>query len=430
MSSDVMRYVGKIMLLSKIKGGALYYAIFIMMILGLISFLLLSYFELTNREDTIFYKTTELEDNIESAVTLISANPELLPIQGDVELDIFNNGEALVSIEVSRWGMLRRVVFNAGWKHVSLQKVLLMAEKEESRPALWMPERNRYISLVGKSKILGDAYISKLGMRRGNIEGRYFEGAELHDGRLFTGDVEIPQLKKELLTWITNYHAGDVSAGDSLVSFSSGITNSNLRQSFLNNTIVLQASGKIVLDKGSYSDNILIYTSDTIEVWPTIRLNEVILMADVIIFKQECEVQLQAFASKSLIVEDDCSFKYPSFIGTVGLQDTVLVDIGKGCSVNGGIICYSTKSQEGATYLSVDKGCEVTGTVYTNGDANVSTNIIGSLYCNRFVHRTPRAFYENFLIDCIIDEVSLPDEYASFSITDKISNLKVVRQCH
>ncbi|GAO31954.1 hypothetical protein JCM15548_14369 [Geofilum rubicundum JCM 15548] len=413
----------------KLKGGALYYAIFVMLVLGMLSILLLYYFELTFREDTLFYKDAELNDQLSSTITKISCYPEILPESGHIEMDVFGDGEALIQVSTSRWGLLRKVIATARWKHLIKSKVVLMAEVEESRPALWMPDRNRYVSLVGKSQIIGDVYMSELGLRRANIEGRYFEGSELHEGKMHISEKQMPQIKDEVFNWVQGYMAGDIRETDSIVDFQTIHGDRLVKQSYASNTLVLQSSKYLSLEQGAFHDNILILSSDTIEVWPSVELNDVVLIANVIVFKKGFEGRLQAFAKQSLIVEDNCKFLYPSYIGAISVSPDVEVTIGDSFQFNGGLVCFSNHAEEGKTILSVVKTDQIIGKVYTNGDLKISGKITGSLYCNRFVYQTQRAFYENFMMDLMIDEHLLPKEYASFCVGQELYKLRMVRKC-
>jgi hypothetical protein len=135
---------------------------------------------------------------------------------------------------------------------------------------------------------------------------------------------------------------------------------------------------------------------------------------------------MQAVASKSMLIEKSCQLNYPSLIGVISQLPNATIAIREGTKINGGVICYSQRPKEGETKLKVDQNCLLVGKVYVNGDMDFKGQVIGSLYCDRFVHMTSRAFYENFMIDCSIDEGKLPDTYASFCITDEINKYKEV----
>ncbi len=419
----------KILLNTKLKGGALYYAIFIMIILGMLSIFFLSYFELSYREDMMLYKYEELNDNINSALVKISCFPEILPESGDFELDVFDDTEALIQLSTSRWGMMQKVIATANWKHINKSKVVLLAEQEKTHPALWMPERNRYLSLVGNSQLIGDIYLSELGVRSANIEGLYFEGNKLYEGNLHVSDDKLPQLNDEFVYWVHNYIEGNINDSDSVINFGSLKENYSLKRTFASNTLVLQSAKKISLELAEFNDNLIIVSSDTIEVWPSAALNDVVLIAEVIVFKKGFEGRLQAYAKQSMLVEDNCSFLYPSFIGALNSSPQVEVTIGDGFRISGGVICFSQKPEEDKTITTIENAKEIIGKIYTNGDINIKGKVTGGLYCNRFIYQTPRAFYENFMIDLIIDAHSLPESFASFCVGKEREKLKIVRRC-
>lgn len=411
------------------KGGAMHYAVFVMLVFGMVSVLMINYLDLSFKEDLIFYKNSELLDNCSSAIVRVASEPELLRSEDVFQLDLFDDGEALVDVTCSRWGLMHKVIANAGWKHLRRNKVVLMAEVEGARPALWMPERNRYLSLVGQSRIKGDVHLSELGLRRANIEGRYFESSFLHHGEMHTSPLQMSHMDEDLFNWVHRYSTSDDLISDSLIAYETIRQTPLVKQSFGLKSLVVKARNSVSLDKGVFQDNVVIVSSDTIVVWPSVDLRNVVLMADVIVFKTGFEGQLQAIARKELIVEDNCSFSYPSFIGAMSALPEVKVSIGEGLYFNGGLFCFSKHAEEEKTVLSIGKTDEIVGKVYTNGDFTMKGSLIGSLYCNRFVYQTSRAFYENFMLDLVIDENALPRNYASFCVGQEMVTFKTVLEC-
>ena len=413
----------------RLKGGALYYAIFIMIVLSSIGFMLINFFELKFREDTLFYKSAELDDHLNSALHLVACQPDLVPVGASTSLDIFDDNSAIVSASCERWGLFRKLSFMSSWRTLKKEMVFIMAEKEKERPALWMPDKKKYVSLVGKSSVSGDCYMSELGLRKGNAEGRYFEGPFLHHGRLLKSGEVLPLLNEEFLRYIHNYFNGESTDRDSVASLQTIKQGEPLFQSFGQKTIVFRSNSKVILDNGMFNDNIIIQSSDTIEVWPGTVLNSIQLYARVIVFKEGFTGSLQAFANERLVVETGCQFKYPSMLSVLNFNGPSAMQFGAGSKLNGGIVVYTNSTKEGDASLSVAENCKLNGKVVVFGDVTLKSSITGSLYCDRFVHVTPRAFYENFMIDVDIDETKLPDEYASYCVGNELYKLKQLQQC-
>jgi cytoskeletal protein CcmA (bactofilin family) len=415
---------------SRLKGGALYYAIFVMLFLSLLSVMLLSFFEYRFKEDALFSKQSELNDNLNSAITFLSCNPEDSPPVSEQDIDLFDDGSAIVSVESSRWGLLRKIKVESRWKTIVRKRIVLMAEKEKHLPALWMPDRKRYVSLVGKSYISGTCYLSELGLRRGNAEGRNFEGPYLHKGEIYKSESLLPLLNKEVIQYFHEYFSGKRTANDSVLSPTLLSRNREIIHPFSVKSLLFRSHDRIVLEHGRFEGNIIFSSSDTIEIWPTVQLKNVLLLANTIIVKAGFKGQLQAFASKKIEVEENCEFSYPSLIGTIGVNDQVSVTIGEDCRVNGGLICFQSHQQEPPPLLTIGKNSLINGKVYVNGDISFSGAIHGGLLCERFIMRTPRAFYENFILDSYIDSSMLPAEYASFSVTGEPYKLREAVICN
>lgn len=415
---------------SRIRGGALYYAIFVMLFLSLLSVMLLSFFEYNYREDTLFSKQSELNDHLNSAITLLSCYPGKATPGTSQDIDLFDDGSVLVSVQSFRWGLLRKIKVKTGWKKITRQRIVLMAEKDKQLPALWMPNRQRYVSLVGKSFINGDCYLSELGLRKGNAEGRYFEGPYLHKGKIKKSDPTLPLLNAQTIKYFQEYFSGSQSNNDSLVSFGIIKRMKEIIHPFSEKSLLLRCPGRLILDNGRFEGNIIFATADTIEVWPTVQLKNVLLLANTIIVKAGFKGQLQAFASSNLDVEKDCDFSYPSFLGAIGINTEASLSVGENCRINGGLICVQNQELERPPLLTIGNESLVLGQVYVNGDISFSGAIHGGLICERFIMRTSRAFYENFMLDCSIDSSVLPEEYASFSVTGEPFKLRETVLCN
>ncbi|MCW3787902.1 hypothetical protein OM075_15610 [Marinilabiliaceae bacterium AAT] len=382
-----------------------------------------------NKEDVIFYKKNQLSLNIESAISLICCQPELVRINNNVNIDLFEDNTALVNASFMQWGMLSKVTLSTRWKHLQLTKTVLLAEREKKRYSLYMPNNQKYVSLVGNSYINGDCSLSELGIRKGNIEGQYFEGPYLYSGNLHVSDKIMPKINEPASNYITSYLNGKTSSHDSIVNFNA-YKNIEINHSFKEKTLFMQSNRKIVLEKGLLKGNIILSTTDTIEVWPGIELKNIVLFANTIIFKAGCHQTLQAFASRELIVESGCEFSYPSFLGCLSNVSKLKVSVDKGVLINGGVFVYSLNPEEGSTIFTLSEDATIYGKLYVNGDLYFKGNIIGSLICNRFAYSTSRSFYENFIVDGIIDGEKLPKEYASFCLeNDEVFKLKLVAIC-
>ena len=62
------------------------------------------------------------------------------------------------------------------------------------------------------------------------------------------------------------------------------------------------------------------------------------------------------------------------------------------------------------------KGVEIKGQVYHHGKVELLGNIYGSLYCEGFIRKTKRAYYENHLLDNVIDFKRLPVRFVGVDL--------------
>jgi|WetSurMetagenome_2_1015567.scaffolds.fasta_scaffold14737_3 hypothetical protein len=420
------RYILKL-LSSDINGGALYYAIFVMLILNMIGMMLLTYFELTFKEDAIFYKRNSLEDDVNSAIELLSCQPALVSPGENKEIDLYSDDENIVNVEVQRWGALRKATVKARWRTQTLSRTVLFCEKEKARVALSMPERHQYISLVGQSYINGDCYLSELGLRKGNAEGKYFEGPYLNKGKIYKSENEIVKPDALFLKYMKRYCNGEFNINDSIINVNRDSTG-EYSQPFSGKTLIVNCGSSIKLSSGKYLGNIILYARDSIVISKGAEFDWPVLVSKEVIIKSGFSGRLQVMAGSKIKVGLACDLKYPSFLMTINDKPDVGIDVEEKTEIKGGLMVFSFNPEERKTNMTIGKETNVYGKVYTNGDITLNGNIIGSIYCSRFVKTTSVSFYENFMFDCSIDEGKLPEEFSSFCLAKELFKLRVVSQ--
>lgn len=414
-----------ILLTHTMKGGALYYALFVMLVLGLIGTMLLGYVELVHRQDAFWTEEAKLEDDLNSAMELLCSTPETVQPGESKTLDLFDDGQNLVDVECQWWGVMRKGTFTAKGLHQQRKKAILFAEREKKRFALWMPERNRYVSLVGKSWINGDCCISGIGLRKGNAEGRYFEGPWLHKGSLTQSPQKMIQPTSGFLSAMASYLNGSLSANDTLANF---LPHAAIVRSFHQTTLVLHRRSSIHLTNESYGGNIIIRSSDSIVVGKGANLLDILLVSKKVRIDDGFEGRIQILADSLILVGKNCNLLYPSFLVAIGKGHEAAIRLGGKSKLYGGVLTFSGEWEtEGRENLSIEKDAHVFGKAYVDGETSISGNVTGSLYTQNFIFQTARSFYENFLIDCVIDGSGLPEGFASFCLEGELDRLRMVK---
>ena len=414
---------------SKANGGALYYSIVVILLLSLFAtgFILLN--RLWFHENALFFKNCELNDNLDSAAEWLMNQPDLVHPGETKDLDIYSDSSSLVKIEADKWGLLRLIKTSASWRSLTIQRTAFYSELKNKPYALYLSDQNKFLSLVGKCVITGDCSLPALGIRAGEMDGGTFTGKRMIDGKIYQSGNKLPPLSKDLLNTWTGYLDKKFRKTDSIVGVNDLNRNPSSRVSFNSATKVIDCGRKVSLQNINLSGNIIVTASDTILIGASARLQDILVVANTIILSNQVQGSFQLFARNHISLGDHCTLRYPSFAVCLAKHTPGKITIGKDCAVNGGIIIDGVDDIKGSNRLEMSEGNKLTGTVWVNGEVGFSGQIEGSLYCNKFYIDTPRAYYENFLRDAVIDVHSIPAKFGSFAIDGLPDHLKHVKLC-
>jgi hypothetical protein len=412
----------------KIEGGALFLAIFVILILSILSagFILLN--RLWFHENTIFTKMTQLNDHLDAAEIIIREEPDLTVYGETRTIDIFEDSTE-INLHTEQWGLLRLVKLSTSWRNLKLDRAVLYAGADNKHCSLYLTDNNKFLSLVGKCFLNGDCYIPASGIRAGEIDGETFLGNKFIEGTIYKSNKKLPSLNKDLIEPFSDYWDNKYRTNDSVININDFIRNPKSSVSFNTCTTVINCGNNIYLQDVSLSGNIILIASDTIRIAPSAKLEDIVLFAKTIIVSANVRGTFQLFAKEKIVVSDNCMLDYPSFAVCFSNYVPAQIIIGKNSSILGGLIIDSHSENSDKNSLIMSEGVWLTGLVYVNGKVGFAGHIEGSLYCNSFFINTARAYYENFLKDAVIDPQTVPAQFGSFVIDNTPQKLKVVKQC-
>jgi hypothetical protein len=230
----------------RLKGGALYYAIVVILVLSLLS----SGFILLNRlwfhENTLFFKNTALNDNLDSAAEWLKVQPAIVKPGETKELDIFGDS-TMVSVEAKTWGLLRLIKSSARWNNLIINRTALYSGISYQQKALYLADKNKFLSLVGKCVITGDCSLPALGIRAGELDGGTFIGKTMIDGKIFQSENTLPEISQDLLHPWMGYWDKVFSENDRVVSFTDMRRHPDYFTSFNSPTTVIDCGNSACL---------------------------------------------------------------------------------------------------------------------------------------------------------------------------------------
>jgi hypothetical protein len=402
-----------------LKAGALYYAIFVAFIISLACIVMMMNAQLHQVVVIQYTQSAKLERNIQSAFVLNNEDPGLVKLNETKELPLYDNDEDMVTASKWRWGVFTVLKVSVLWKEKERAKIALTGNDLSSggHVALYLADKERYLSVSGRSLLKGNCFLPSLGIRRAYIEGKSFLGQNLVEGKMGKSTKDLPEINLSGIEEEVMNISQNLNSTDSLVSAAALSATGGINHSFYNRTLSYFSPDWIYLNNQQVRGNIRIISAKGIIVNSSTILENVIITAPKVELKSGFTGSVQVFATDTLIIGEKCQLLSPSALVMLSAIEKPRVIVANDCRLKGDIVVsFKEGTQQIKPELKLARGARVEGQVYVNGMVEMEGAIAGSLYCNGFVLRTPNATYENHLLDVVIDYTALSSHYTGMAI--------------
>ncbi len=412
-----------------VKAGALYYAVFVAFIIILISgfFILSSYFTRQNLD--YYLKRDQLKSNVESGYVLASDNIDLVDLNTEKEIKLYEDENVFITKGI--WGLYYILNVKSTWKNqFENSKALIGLDIfKTEKTSLYLTDLNNSLSISGNTFIRGLCYLPKQLVKRAYIEGRSYSGSELIYGEQKLSNQALPAYNEQLIQKNLVYLKGTFNKNDSVVFFENFSKQKEIYNSFYNKTLVLISFVNTQLIDKKIKGNIILYSPNEIIIDSGSELDNLLIYARKIIIKKWYEGNIQAFASDTIIIENNCKIQYP---GSLVLYHTkkspVMFEIYENSIISGDILVINMeKIDRDPSIFKIHKKVVINGQVYTNVTMMHQGTIVGSLYLQKFILKTLSSVYENHLLDATIDFNDLDKHFASSGILDNTKKAKIIK---
>lgn len=389
-----------------IRSSALYMVIVMALVIALICAALVGAAGFYQLQYLKKFRSGRLHNDLISAQNLALQHGRLP--ERDFRAALFDAAEDSIAIESYAWGLYDVALCRAFLQSDTVRSAFLMARVPDSlsSPALYITDEDRPISVSGKSRISGAAYLPKAGIEAAYVADRSYEG----DKRLVIGEKRVsgktlPALNAGRLLNIDNYYAGANQKTEA------GISKESLNASFQRQPAILHLDKNASVLQTSFTGHILIQSDTLITIDSSARLSQVIVCAPAVRIMSGFQGDCQIFVTDSARIGERSILRYPSAIVAVRQSAPVAgqpprITLEKGASLYGSICCYDATSNTSIKPV-IDLGSHVIldGHIYTNGYLNYhpEVQINGSLYTGRTLFQSNYARFENYLIDIQID---------------------------
>lgn len=400
-----------------VRGGALYYVIFVVFVLTAITSLYAMQRGVKARQliQELGYFTCL--DDLNSGLSLYLSEPEVYQNSATSELVLFEDTSRRVIITRKPYGLLNLITAKTTYRGKLLSKTLLVGKNpfHGDSIALYVPDRQQTLHASGNTIIHGNVVIPAKGMQRAAIEGKPLKADYVVSGNITPSGDSLPMLAKgivEKLVLIQNL--------DSLCKFATPI--SELYQASIvnavNENIQWYGSGDDYQISGfEASGGVGFCSSGTILIRKDARLHGTLITAASILVEDGFEGDVQLFAQDSLIIGKECKLRFPS-VACISSRNVnnLHMSIGEHSFIEGTVLVSQSQLAAKKPFLAVKEGVLIVGQVYHQGSINLLGRIHGSLYCESFYLKTDRAHYENHLLDNEIDFLKLPGFFVSIDL--------------
>ncbi|MDD3893176.1 MAG: hypothetical protein PHE03_12835 [Bacteroidales bacterium] len=332
------------------------------------------------------------------------------------EISLFPETPSKVTLSHEYWGGYSLITFSGQHKGLKTTRRALFGSswKAIDPVALYMTDKNSYLSVCGNSEVVGYCFLPELRMRSARFEGNLFNGSiEQREDYIKVSDKKLPPPPDYLIDNTKAILNGDITGERKSKDFLIG--QNELFNSFDDTLLIIgSADTTWSINNITLSGKILVHSDYEIVIEPNAKLNGVIVAAPKIVVKSGVDGNAQLFASDTIIIEQGAKLTYPSIVGVLGGDGCKsLVHIKESSTVHGVVWIYSHSSKiEEIPQCLIDENAKVLGQVYSSGFTQHKGRVWGTLMVDLFTLRTDYAYYENFIYNAEVNSQKLPISYA------------------
>lgn len=358
-------------------------------------------------EVELYQNQVKLIDNCVSGITILKNNLQSVSEYSKM-IDLYGNEEDSVVISKKNWGNYFVLTSSAFGLNDTVSKTVLIGRKlqQHNRYSLYLTDNNRPLSLCGRTKIVGTAFLPETGVKRAYIEGRSYQGDRMIYGNTKTSKSRTPKMDQNWEDSIDKLLAGNFPYDYEEVDYFD-IQSDEINQSFTLPTQVIVLRDSIAINNLALKGNVILYSKAPIQINATAIMENILVIAPKIYVQKNAKIQAQLVANILVELDESSEMIFPSAIIVKG-ENKPKVILKPGATLNGGVVLLNS----GRTgIVIVEKNAAVTGQIYSNSFSQIKGKITGSLTTNKLLLKTASSIYENHMLDGEINSDELHPEY-------------------
>ena len=261
----------------KLKGGALYVAVFLSLVIAILLTLIILLSFYANLDYERFTIEQSVSNNAQSAITICMEDDNLE--ESKVIVDLYEEGKDSVEYSKKWWGCYKAISVKAFSKGFSRNFYFLAGYLLPPDTSIITKESGKTLSLCGETILKGICLLPKSGLERAYIEGQNFIGDKLIQGEMAPAPPTIPSINEKFTAYLKSKLSFQLSESDSLLDYEVFLNRDSLVNSFLSKTLVVQSSGTIILSNKYIKGNILLLAGNKIIIEENCKIEDALLVS-------------------------------------------------------------------------------------------------------------------------------------------------------
>ncbi|WP_299254069.1 hypothetical protein [uncultured Aquimarina sp.] len=388
-----------------LKAGSLLYAIYVCLIIAILSGGLIYVFTINKTLATRQSVKEQLIDRCTSCFNYFLLNSVLFGKTSTQQVDLFNDG-LICEFTKERWGMYSKLLGKSFFKKDTIDRNYIIGEVVDQNPlALYLCDFGEELKISGTTKIKGNVRLPKKRYKVVNILGNQQANNPKLEGNITVSSQNLPKIISPKLKYPNNTIETTLSKLKE---------NQPIFRGFDQKTAIVYLDKGESLDRLNIKGNFIFKSRDTIRIDDTTKIEDVIVQAPKVVLEEGFEGSLQIYADKEVDIESDVKLRYPSCIVIeASTRDyKKKINIAEDVEIYGGIVINGSSFREKQNnFVAIDQNSLVMGDVYCNGIMELKGSIIGSLYTHKLQLETRSSKYADVILNGVIDATELPDNF-------------------
>lgn len=158
--------------------------------------LVYSLWEMNFLHYSLYLRQKQQEENLNSAITLYSNDSTFLNDYNDEKMHMILDDDTTSTVRciVKQWGLYESIRVWSNNNKFSTIKLLGKEEECQHRAALWLCDRNRALSLSGKTEVRGTIFVPPSGINYMEIDGEHYQGKKISPAHLKLAGQSLPPI--------------------------------------------------------------------------------------------------------------------------------------------------------------------------------------------------------------------------------------------